>query len=64
MFIRSYVPGYNVDSILHGSLRNTPDTIAKSGTCGLKTSDQLTPLSIRTDGDVRALVVLSYLLAV
>lgn len=39
----------DIDSILYGSLQSTHN--GKNGTCGLKTSDQLTPLSIR--GTVR-----------
>lgn len=44
----------NSDSILYGSLRSTHN--GKNGTCGLKTSDQLTPLSIR--GAVRDALLL------
>jgi len=49
----------NTNSISYGSLRSTHNS--KNGTCGLKTSDQLTPLSIR--GAVRE-ASRSYLLAV
>lgn len=50
----------DIDSIFYGSLRSTHNS--KNGTCGLKTSDQLTPLSIRgtvRDAPRRALIVVS-----